>query len=87
MGQYSEFVARVAADKIKQTVSLLEESGSIREIRVFEELSLIIGLVKSDRDRGAFCTLLECGIDDFRMMGQAGSEADDYPLNADTFAD
>ncbi len=87
MGQYSGFVARVPSDKIKQVVKLLEDSGSIKELSVHEELSLIIGLIKSDRDRGAFCTLIECGIDDFRMMGQAGIEADDYPLNADTLSD
>jgi hypothetical protein len=87
MGQYSGFVARVQPCEIKQVEQLLIATGNIRELTVHPELSLIIGLIKSDRDRGAFCTLSECGIDDFRMLGQLDSPADDYPRDADILSD
>ena len=87
MGQYSGFVARVQPGEIQQVEQLLIQTGSIKELSVHPELSLIIGVIKSDRDRGAFCTLIECGIDDFRMLGQSDSHADDYPRDADILSD
>ncbi len=65
MGQYSGFVARYKDDEKDSILGKLKSSG-IDKITVYEELHLIVGIVKSDRDRGAFVALIECGIDDFR---------------------
>ena len=86
MGQYSGFVARYTEANTKQILLNLRNKG-IDQFTLYENLHLIIGLIKSDINRGAFIDLIECGLEDFRILGQLGHEKDDYPINADICKD
>lgn len=86
MGQWSGFVARVQESEFDKKVELLQEDYNVK-ITAYPELCLIVGIIKSDRDGGAFVSLIEAGIDNFRMLGQKDSEADDFPKQADILKD
>lgn len=61
MGQYSGFVARYV---VKKQGTLLEAFRlyGITEIKMYSELSLVIGIVKGDSDRHGLTKLRLCGL-------------------------
>lgn len=85
MGQYAGFVARYSALPEADLLAKMKTHG-ITEYTAYDELSLVVGIVKGDSDGHALLKLRMCGFEDIRMLGQPNSPGDDFPLAEDFYS-